>query len=153
MRQSEFFYNNPNAPKPNKPNLLGTTMLIEYNNMLLLESRADSERWAIIGGSLLADESLVHCALRETKEETGIEIKEDMLKMYKIYDDPSIIISYPDGNVFRSIMVVYKVALSKQPELVCSEESRELRFFTKEELQEIRLVETHIPILQDYLSK
>lgn len=153
MKQSEFFYNNPKAPKPNKPNLLGTTMLIEYNDRLLLESRADSDKWAIIGGSLQADESLMHCALRETKEETGIELEEDMLEMYRIYDDPSIIICYPDGNVFRSIMVVYRIVLSKQPELVCSEESRELRFFTKEELRRVNLVETHIPILQDYLSE
>lgn len=153
MKQSEFFYKNPNAPKPNKPNLLGTTMLIEYNNMLLLEHRADSDRWAIVGGSLQADESLIHCAIRETREETAIELTEDMLHMYRIYDDPSIIISYPDGNVFRSIMVVYQVTLRERPELVCSAESRELKFFTKEELRSVQMVETHIPILQDYLKK
>lgn len=153
MKQSEFFYKNPNAPKPNKPNLLGTTMLIEYNDMLLLEHRADSDRWAIVGGSLQADESLIHCAIRETREETAIELTEDMLHMYRIYDDPSIIISYPDGNVFRSIMVVYQVTLRERPELVCSAESRELKFFTKEELRSVQMVETHIPILQDYLKK
>ncbi len=58
MKQAEFFYQNPNAPKPNKPNLVGATILIEYNNMLLLEHRVNSERWAIIGGSLKNDESL-----------------------------------------------------------------------------------------------
>lgn len=153
MKRSEFFYNNPNAPKPNKPNLLGTTMLIEYENKLLLEYRADSDRWAVIGGSLQEDESLIHCAIRETMEETAIELRKDMLKLYKIYDDPSIIISYPDGNVFRSIMVVYKVKLSEEPKMVCSEESRALRFFTKNELQEVKIVETHIPILEDYLQE
>ncbi len=153
MKHSEFFYNNPNAPKPNKPNLLGTTMLLEHEGRLLLEYRADSERWAIIGGSLQEDESLLHCAIRETREETSVELQEDMLKLYKIYDDPSIIIRYPDGNVFRSIMVVYRVNLQESPELVCSDESRELRFFTKEELRKVKIVETHIPILTDYLSE
>ena len=153
MKNSEFFYNNPNAPKPNKPNLLGTTMLIEYDGRLLLEYRADSDRWAIIGGSLQEDESLLHCAVRETREETSMNLEEDAFKLYKIYDDPSIIIRYPDGNVFRSIMVVYRVKLQECPELVCSEESRELRFFTKEELRGVKIVETHIPILEDYLSE
>jgi len=51
-----------------------------------------------------------------------------------------------------SFMVVYRIGLTEQPELVCSEESKELRFFTKEELQNVKIVETHIPILEDYLS-
>lgn len=153
MKQAEFFYKKPNAPEPNKPNLIGTTILIEYKDMLLLEHRVDSERWAIIGGSLKEDESFIECALRETKEETGIDIDENKVDFYMIYDDPSIVISYPDGNIFRSIMVVYRIRLTEQPELVCSEESKELRFFTKEELQNVKIVETHIPILEDYLSE
>lgn len=151
MKQAEFFYNNPNAPKPNKPNLIGTTMLIEYNDMLLLEQRVDSERWAVIGGSLQNDESLIECAMRETREETGLILAEQEYRFYKMYDDPSIIISYPDGNIFRSIMVVYKVVLKEAPMLTCSEESKELRFFSKSELRNVKIVETHTPILEDYL--
>ena len=151
MKRAEFFYQNSNAPKPNRPNLIGATILIEYNDMLLLERRTDSERWAIIGGSLKTDESLIDCAIRETKEETGIHLDKNMFHFYKTYDDPSIIISYPDGNIFRSIMAVYQVKLQEQPMLVCSQESKELRFFKKEELRAVRIVETHIPILQDYL--
>ena len=151
-KQAEFFYQNANAPVPNRPNLVGVTVLIEFKNKLLLEHRADSERWAVIGGSLRADESFLDCALRETMEETGIALARDMVGPYKLYDDPSIIISYPDGNVFRSIMMVYRTKLQELPKLSCSKESRELRFFTKEELSDIPIVETHIPILQDYLE-
>ena len=152
MKRSTFYYNDPAAPKPNRPNLIGATVLIEYNNKLLLEYRADSERWAVIGGSLKVDESLMDCAIRETREETSINLVEAVVDLYKIYDAPSIIISYPDGNTYRSIMVVYYVKLSEQPRLVVSEESRELRFFSKEELKDVKIVETHIPILQDYLD-
>ena len=153
MKQAEFFYNNPKAPKPNKPNLVGTTILIEYQDMLLLEHRMDSERWAIIGGSLKNDESFVECAIRETKEETSIDLDESMIGQGKLYDAPSIIISYPDGNIFRSITIAYRVKLTEEPKLVCSEESKELKFFTKEELKSVKIVETHIPILQDYLNE
>lgn len=153
MKQAEFFYNNPNAPKPNKPNLVGATILIEYQNKLLLEHRVDSERWAIIGGSLKNDESFVECAIRETKEETSIDLDESMVGQGKLYDDPSIIISYPDGNIFRSITIAYQVKLTEEPLLVCSEESKELKFFTKEELKSAKIVETHIPILQDDLQE
>lgn len=153
MKNATFYYNDPTAPRPNKPNLIGATVLIEYDKSLLLEHRADSERWAIIGGSLKADESLVDCAIRETREETSINLDKDMLDLFKIYDDPSIIISYPDGNIYRSIMVVYYVKLLEQPNLIVSKESRELRFFSKTELKDIKIVETHIPLLQDYLAR
>ena len=153
MKKATFYYNDPTAPKPNKSNLIGATVLIEYNKRLLLEHRADSERWAIVGGSLKANESLMDCAIRETREETSINLDKDMVDLFKIYDDPSIIISYPDGNIYRSIMVVYYVKLLGQPNLIVSKESRELRFFSKTELKDVKIVETHIPILQDYLAK
>ncbi len=151
-RKAEFFYKSADAPVPNQPNLVGATVLIEYGQKLLLEHRADCERWAVIGGSLRVDESFLDCALRETKEETGIELARDMVSLYKVYDDPSLIIRYPDGNIFRSVMMVYRTKLRELPALSCSEESKELRFFTKEELRDVPIVETHIPILQDYLE-
>lgn len=153
MKQAEFFYKNENAPIPNRGNLVGATTLIECEGKILLEYRVDSDRWSIIGGSLKTDESFVECAIREVQEETGIVIDEKKIQFYKLYDDPSIIISYPDGNVFRSIMVVYRVKLSQLPELVCSHESRMLKFFDKEELRNVNIVETHTPILQDYLEE
>jgi len=153
MGQATFYYRSNKAPKPNRPNLIGSTILIEYDNKLLLEHRADSERWAIIGGSLKINESLIECAIRETFEETSIKLDADMLSLYKIYDDPSIIISYTDGNVFRSIMAVFKVYLKDEPKLICSFESTNLRFFDREELKNVKIVETHIPILHDYLTK
>ena len=152
MKNAAFYYTDSTAPKPNKPNLIGATVLIEYNKRLLLEHRDDSERWAIIGGSLKVNESLMDCAIRETREETSINLDKDMVDLFKIYDDPSIIISYPDGNIYRSIMAVYYVKLLEQPNLVVSKESRELRFLSKTELKKIKIVETHIPILQDYLA-
>ena len=153
MARAKFYYNDTDAPMPNKPNLIGSTICITYDNKLLLEHRVDSDRWAIIGGSLENTETLVECAIREVREETSICLYPKMLKFLKLYDDPSIIISYPDGNIFRSIMAVYGVELFSKPELISSSESVELRFFSVVELMNIELVETHIPIIQDYLKR
>ena len=83
----------------------------------------------------------------------GIRIKAEDLSLYKIYDDPSRIAHYPDGNILRVITVVYKIILQKKPQLLCSSESKELRFFTKDELKEITVAKTHIPIVEDYLEE
>jgi len=80
-------------------------------------------------------------------------LSEQDIELYRIYDDPSRIASYPDGNVLRVITVVYKVRLNQCPKVICSEESRELRFFTKEELKELEIAKTHIPIIDDYLEE
>ncbi len=152
MKQAKFYFQNPNAPKPNTPNHIGATIMINYDGKVLLESRKDSDRWAFIGGGLLINETLLECAKRETFEETGIVLLDEDIEFCKMYDDPSIIISYPDGNIIRNMMAVYKTTLKESPDLVCSEESRELRFFSKEELKSVNLVETHIPILEDYFT-
>ncbi len=149
MTQAKFYYKDKNAPQP-KGNRIGACILIEYDGRLLLEHRTDSDTWAVIGGGLKEEERLVEGVIRETFEETGIRLWEEEVTLYGIYDDPSRIASYPDGNVWRIITVVYRVKLEELPQLVCGEESRELRFFTKEELREERIAATHIPILEDW---
>lgn len=152
MTQAQFYYKNENAPKP-KGNRIGTCILVEYDGKLLLEHRADSDTWAVIGGGLQAEERLIEGAMRELFEETGVMLKKEQMEFYHIYDDPSRIASYPDGNVWRIIAVVYRVRLDEFPEMICSEESRELRFFSREELREVTIAATHIPIVEGYLGE
>ncbi len=152
MKQAQFFYRDPNAPTPNRPNHIGVSVLIEWQDKLLMEARVDSDVWAVIGGGLQTDESLTDCALREVTEETGIMLSTDQLEFVKMYDDPSRIAAYPDGNVLRVITVVYRVCLEQEPALHCSEESKELRFFSKEDLRDLPIANTHIPIMEDFLA-
>lgn len=152
MTQAKFYYKDKNAPQP-KGNRIGACILIEYDGRLLLEHRTDSDTWAVIGGGLKEEERLVEGAVREVFEETGIRLWEEEVTLYGIYDDPSRIASYPDGNVWRIITVVYHVRLTKLPKLICSEESRELRFLEKEELRKVKVAATHIPIVEEYVGE
>lgn len=149
MTQARFYYKDKNAPQP-KGNRIGTCILIEYDGKLLLEHREDSDTWAVIGGGLKLNERLVDGVIRETFEETGIRLREEKVTFYGIYDDPSRIASYPDGNVWRIITVVYRTKLEELPEMICSEESRELRFLGREELRKVKVAATHLPILEDW---
>jgi len=152
MAQAQFFYRDKSAPEP-KGNRVGTCILIEYDGKLLLEHRRDSDVWAVIGGGLKPEEQLVEGAVREAYEETGLILRKEQLELYRIYDDPSRIASYPDGNVWRILTVVYRVELPELPEVVCSGESRELRFFRKGELEKVKVAATHIPIVEEYVRE
>jgi 8-oxo-dGTP pyrophosphatase MutT (NUDIX family) len=93
---------------------------------------------------------LVSCAIREVYEETGLSLDKNQLWFYKIYDDPSRIAHYPDGNVLRVITAVYHIKLLNCPILKTSLESKELKFFSKDEIMHIKIAETHIPFIQEY---
>lgn len=94
MKNTQFYYKNVFASKPNKPNHIGGSVIIQFDNKILLEHRVDSNRWAIIGGGLNIDEDLVSCAIREVYVETGLSLDKNQLRFYKIYDDPSRIVHY-----------------------------------------------------------
>ena len=147
--KAQFFYKNPNAPKPNKPNHIGVAAIIKNGNKVLLEKRADCGRWALIGGGPKADETLKECLKREIFEETGLELFD--FKFIDILDDPSRIAQYPDGNILRTVTVLYSAELAAIPELVVSSESTELKFFSVDGLHNLDIVETHKHIVDDYV--
>lgn len=151
MGKAKFYYRDKNAPKPNKPIHLGACAIIRYNDKVLLEKRTDSNRWALIGGGLKMDESLEQCIIREIKEETGLEIQEEQLRFLKVYSDPTRIAEYPDGNILRIITAVYQFEITIQHNLMCSEESQQLKYFNLEELKDLNIAETHRHIISDYL--
>ncbi len=146
---AKFFYKNPNAPKPNRPNHIGIAAIITYQDKVLFEKRADCGRWALIGGGLKTDETLVACLKREIFEETGLKIQN--YKFLDILDDPSRITQYPDGNILRTVTVLYSCKLDTATQLVISDESTELKFFSINELYDLDIVETHRHIVDEYL--
>lgn len=152
MKQAKFYYKNVSAPKPNRPNHIGVSIIIDYNNQILLEHRVDSERWAIIGGGLQVDENLKSCAIREVFEETGQKLNKKDLQFYNIYDDPSRIAHYPEGNVLRVFTVVYITKLLNYPVLKTSLESRSWNFFQKMKLWILKLLRHIFPLFKNIIT-
>lgn len=150
MSEQIFYYKSSETPTPNKPPSIGVVAIIKKDDSILLERRTNSERWAIIGGGINEDETFVDGLIREVREETGLTVKN--IRLFGTFSDPSRIIAYPDGNVKRIITLAYEVEVEPFMELVCSEESREIRFIPKTQLEHISIAETHIPILRAYLD-
>ena len=145
-----FYRGHPNPPKTTMPARLGANAIITCNGKLLLEKRRDSDVWGLVGGGVKKYETEVQAMAREVYEELGLRIPKDRFKKLAVYGEPGRIAAYQDGSVWRMVIVVFGLELEEEPKMVISEESRDLRFFSKEELRNIEVVITHSDIVEDW---
>ena len=146
-----FYRGDPkNAPKPTMPAHLGANAIITCGGRLLLERRRDSDTWGLIGGGVKKSETTVQGMVREIYEELGIRVQPDQLQKLQTYGDPGRIAAFQDGSVWRMVIAVYGLDFLREPQMRISAESRELRFFTKEELKTTEIAVTHQDIVEDW---
>ena len=145
-----FYRGHPNPPKTTMPARLGSNAIITCNGKLLLEKRRDSDIWGLVGGGVKKYETEVQAMAREVYEELGIRIPKERFQKLAVYGEPGRIAAYQDGSIWRMVIVVFGLELEEEPQMVISEESRDLRFFAKEELKDIEIVITHSDIVEDW---
>jgi ADP-ribose pyrophosphatase YjhB (NUDIX family) len=68
---------------------------------LLLLRRPDSGRWTIPTGGLKKNETLTQCAIRECREETGLDI--EITSLVGVFSDPGHLIAYASGEVRQPV--------------------------------------------------
>ena len=146
----KFYRNDPNAPKTTMPAHLGANAIITCGDKLLLERRRDSDTWGLVGGGVKKYEEPVDAMARETWEELGLRIPKDRFRKLAVYGEPGRIAAYQDGSIWRMVIVVFCLELPEDATLRISKESRELRWFTREELKDIQIVVTHSDIVDDW---
>ena len=144
-----FYRGDPNAPKPNMPAHLGANGIITCQGKLLLEKRRDSDTWGLVGGGVKKHETELQAITREVYEELGLRISPTQFHRLKVYGEPGRIAAYQDGSVWRMVIVVFGLELETMPEMRISAESKELRFFTRDELKDIEIVVTHRDIVEE----
>lgn len=149
-----FYRGHPNPPKTTMRAHLGANGIITCQGKLLLEKRRDSDTWGLVGGGVKKYETEVQAMAREVYEELGIRIPKESFQKLGVYGEPGRIAAYCDGSIWRMVIVVFGYDFPEMPEMKISAESKDLRFFSKEELKNIDIVVTHSDIVEDhFLSK
>ena len=147
----KFYRGDPeNAPKTTMGAHLGANAIITCKGKLLLEKRRDSDTWGLVGGGVKNYETEQQAIAREVYEELGLRIPKERFHKLAVYGEPGRIAAYCDGSVWRMVIVVFALELEEEPEIVISEESKGMRFFSKEELKDIEIVITHSDIVEDW---
>ena len=123
-------HDNLGRPLEKAPDMLypGTNAVLIEDGKILLHRRADNGTWALPGGRMEVGESAEECAVRETQEETGIEVR--VKRLVGVYSDPGSysIMRYPDGALIHFLIVLYEVERTGG-DIAVSHESTAVQFF------------------------
>ena len=116
--------------------------LIIRDGKILFQRRTDNGQWGLIGGLVEMNETYEEAALREIREETGLEVK--LNSFLGIFHNHDMVWSNGDAAHVISAMFTAEI-VSGEPRI--DEESFELRFFGTDELPDL-FAEDHIAALE-----
>ena len=104
-------------------------VVVDERGRILLEKRSDNGMWGLPGGGIEPGESVYETALREVKEETGLDIQ--VTGLVGVYSEPweGRIVTYPDNGDVRHLVDIMLIAEMISGEMVISSESLDFRFF------------------------
>ncbi|WP_433713238.1 NUDIX domain-containing protein [Nocardia sp. CA-084685] len=139
MGSRRDYYRDPNAPRPNSLVPGGSALVVDDHGAILMQRRSDSGNWSFPGGIMEIGETLEQCVIRETKEESGLDI--EITGILGIYTDPQHVIAYADGEVRQEFNITfYGRVIGGRIEV--SSESTEVKFLRLEELETLPVHQT-----------
>lgn len=96
-------------------------ILVEGGNVLLVKRKFEPREgmWTLPAGFVEADEDAAACAIRETKEETNLDVEISRLfNVYSAFDDPR-----------TTVVLILYLGRRTGGELKCGDDASDARFF------------------------
>lgn len=120
-------------------------IICDGGRRVLLQQRADSGLWGLPGGMMELGESMDETAVREVREETGLEVQVD--EFFGIYS--KYFAEYRNGDVAQPIVAAFTAHITGG-EIKCDgSETADLGYFPLDSLPEI-FCGQHRDILADF---
>jgi ADP-ribose pyrophosphatase YjhB (NUDIX family) len=110
--------------------------------IILIKRKNQPEGWALPGGFVDYGETLESAAVREAKEETGLDI--ELIRQFHTYSDPR---RDPRHHTITTVYVAKAQGIA-----IAGDDAKEAGVFQKEALPE-KIAFDHKEILNDYFSR
>lgn len=135
MTRTDYF-NDPDAPQPNRVVPSASAIVINDNDEILLLKRRDNSLWTIPGGGHEAGETIEDTAVREVREETGLEVT--IIGLVGVYTNPAHVIAYSDGEVRQQFSLCYTTRVTGG-QLAIDQESTDLAWVHPSKLDTMKM--------------
>lgn len=99
--------------------------LFDECGRVLLQKRGDSRMWGFPGGAIEIGETPEQAAIRELKEETGLDV--EVQSLLGVYTDSDM--RYPNGDQAHSICIVYRLKAIAGSLRCDQDETIDLKYF------------------------
>ena len=126
------YYDDPAAPAATTIVPSVNVVVTNEAGEVLLIRRSDNDNWAVPGGAIDFGESVAQAAVRETKEESGIDC--EITGISGIYTDPEHVILYTSNGEVRQEFSIVLTARATGGEPTPSSESSEVRWVALDDL-------------------
>jgi ADP-ribose pyrophosphatase YjhB (NUDIX family) len=126
------FHDDPDAPRAQRIVPAVSVVVTNDASEILLIRRTDNGYWALPGGAVDIGESLPQAAIRETREETGVDC--EITGLSGIYTDPGHVILYTSNGETRQEFSIVLTARAIGGQPTPSSESSEVQWIAPAEL-------------------
>jgi ADP-ribose pyrophosphatase YjhB (NUDIX family) len=131
------YYDDPDAPAANSLVPSVNVIVTNESGEILMIRRSDNDNWAVPGGAIDLGESVRQAAIRETKEETGIDC--EITGLVGIYSDPKHVIHYTSNDEVRQEFSIVLTARPTGGQPTPSDESREVHWIKPTKINKLRM--------------
>lgn len=121
------YYNDPNAPRPNSVVPSASAIVTDEQGRILLVKRRDNTLWALPGGGHDIGETIEQTAIREVKEETGLDV--EITGITGVYTNPAHVVAFTDGEVRQQFSLCFTTTVLGG-ELAIDHESTDIAWTT-----------------------
>ncbi|WP_433018126.1 NUDIX hydrolase [Kribbella sp. CA-294648] len=151
MNRRIDYYDDPEAPTANSMVPSVNVVIENQASEILMIRRSDNGNWAFPGGAIDLGESASQAAVRETKEESGIDC--EVIDVVGIYTDPKHIILYTSNGEARQEFSIVLRARATGGQPTPSSESTDVRWVPRSELADLQMDRSMRRRIDHYLQK
>lgn len=144
------YWNDPDAPAPNSLVPACGVLAADAQGRLLLQRRRDTGQWALPMGKMELGETPRQCAIRETREETGVLV--ELTGLLGVYSDPGHIVQYGDGEIRQEYELIFLARpIGGNP--TANDEASDVRWVAPDDLGNLDIHPTQWRRLNHYLNR
>jgi ADP-ribose pyrophosphatase YjhB (NUDIX family) len=144
------YYDDPSAPKANSLVPSVNVVVVNDADEILMIRRSDNDNWAVPGGAIDLGESVAQAAVRETREESGIDC--EITGVVGIYSDPKHVILYTSNGEARQEFSIVLTARPLTGQPTPSSESSEVRWVPVSAVRKYTMDRSMRIRIEDYLE-